>query len=510
MSDRATVSEKATIWILGDQINRSIAALTGATPSSHRILMVESTALLRSRRWHIQRAHFVICAMRRFATELRAEGFEVDYRTAESLPDGLREHRQAFQPSEVVVTEPSSWSASAMVERSGCRVVPSTQFLCHYQDFAIWRDEWLQSRKTFKMEDFYRWQRRRLNYLMDSRGEPETGVWNYDSENRQPPPKDAADHWPQPIQHELDELDHKVIAELAPYCTGQLPQGMWATTRQGALERLEHFIERVLPEFGPHEDAMTTQSWHLAHSLLSPYMNIGLLHPREVCDAVQLAYEQGRVSIASAEGFIRQVIGWREYVWGLYWLKMPEYAGLNVLEAQRDLPPVFTGQATTKMRCLSETLADIDTRAYAHHIQRLMIIGNLCLIAGVNPQQLNSWMWANFIDGAEWVMVPNVIGMSQFADGGQMATKPYASGGAYIDKMSDYCKGCFFDRKKRVGDDACPFTTLYWDFMARHEERFGRNARVAQQVRAAFKLSDLEQVRVRAQEVLTQLSAGEL
>jgi deoxyribodipyrimidine photolyase-related protein len=239
-------------------------------------------------------------------------------------------------------------------------------------------------------------------------------------------------------------------------------------------------------------------------------MNIGLLHPREVCDAVQLAYEQGRVSIASAEGFIRQVIGWREYVWGLYWLKMPEYAELNVLEAQRDLPPVFTGQATTKMRCISQTLLDIDTRAYAHHIQRLMIIGNLCLIAGVNPQQLNSWMWANFIDGAEWVMVPNVIGMSQFADGGQMATKPYASGGAYIDKMSDYCKGCVFDRKKRVGDDACPFTTLYWDFMARHEERFGRNARVAQQVRAAFKLTDLEQVRVRAQEVLTQLSAGEL
>jgi deoxyribodipyrimidine photolyase-related protein len=189
---------------------------------------------------------------------------------------------------------------------------------------------------------------------------------------------------------------------------------------------------------------------------------------------------------------------------------MPEYANLNVLEAQRDLPPVFTGQATTKMRCVSSTLADIEQRAYAHHIQRLMIIGNLCLIAGINPQQLTSWMWANFIDGAEWVMVPNVIGMSQFADGGQMATKPYASGGAYIDKMSDYCKGCAFDRKKRVGDDACPFTTLYWDFMARHEERFGRNARVAQQVRAAFKLTDLNEVRLRAQEVLAQLSAGEL
>ena len=505
-----TMSTKATVWIFGDQINRSMAALKEAQPASHRILMVESSSLLHSRQWHIQRAHFVISAMRHFASELRDEGFEVDYRTAESLPAGLREHQLAYSPTEVIVTEPSSWSARNMVDKFECRVIKSSQFLCHYDDFAKWREEWLQSRKTMKMEDFYRWQRRRLNYLMDARGEPETGVWNYDADNRQPPPKDPTNYWPQPLRDDLDEIDRHVIAELSPYCTGEAPSGWWATTRQGALARLDHFIEHVLAEFGPHEDAMTTQSWHLAHSLLSPYLNIGLLHPREVCDAVQLAYTQGRVSIASAEGFIRQIIGWREYVWGLYWLRMPEYATLNVLEAQRDLPPVFTGQATTKMNCLSSTLADIEQRAYAHHIQRLMIIGNLCLIAGINPQQLTSWMWANFIDGAEWVMVPNVIGMSQFADGGLMATKPYASGGAYIDKMSDYCKGCAFDRKKRVGDDACPFTTLYWDFMARHEERFGRNARVAQQVRAAFKLADLEQVRMRAEEVLAQLSAGEL
>lgn len=501
---------KSTVWVLGDQINRSIAALVDARPATHRILMVESSTLLHSKRWHIQRAHFVITAMRRFAAELRAEGFEVDYRNADSLPAGLLEHRQTFNPPEVIVTEPSSWSSLQMVERSECQVVRSVQFLCHYGDFSTWRDDWMQTRKTMKMEDFYRWQRRRLNYLVDSRGEPETGVWNYDADNRQPPPKDAADRWSEPVLDELDELDHQVIAELRPHCTGQAPTGLWATSRQGALARLDHFIQDVLPDFGPHEDAMTTQSWHLAHSLLSPYLNIGLLHPREVCDAVQQAYTEGRVSIASAEGFIRQIIGWREYVWGLYWLRMPEYANMNALDAQRDLPPVFTGQASTKMRCVEAALTDVDARAYAHHIQRLMVIGNLCLIAGVQPQQLTSWMWTNFIDGAEWVMVPNVIGMSQFADGGLMATKPYASGGAYIDKMSDYCKGCAYDRKKRVGDDACPFTTLYWDFMARHEERFGRNARVAQQVRAAFKLSDLDEVRLRATQVLNQLSAGEL
>lgn len=504
------IAPTTTVWILGDQINRSVAALVDAQPASHRILMVESIKLLRSRQWHIQRAHLVITSMRRFAAELQAEGFEVDYQKADSLPAGLQQHRDTFRPTEVVVTEPSSSSGRQMVEQLGCKVVESTQFLCHYREFATWREQWLQGRKTLKMEDFYRWQRRRLNYLMDSHGEPETGVWNYDNDNRQPPPKDSAARWADPILDPLDDLDHEVIAELRPLCTGQAPIGLWATSRHGALTRLHHFIEHVLPDFGPHEDAMTTKSWHLAHSLLSPYLNIGLLHPREVCDAVQLAYNQGRVPIASAEGFIRQIIGWREYVWGLYWLKMPEYATLNALDAQRDLPPVFTGQASTKMHCVASALADIDTRAYAHHIQRLMIIGNLCLISGVQPQQLTSWMWANFIDGAEWVMVPNVIGMSQFADGGQMATKPYASGGAYIDKMSDYCKDCAFDRKKRVGDDACPFTTLYWDFMARHEERFGRNARVAQQVRAAFKLSDLDEVRLRAAHVLEQLSAGEL
>jgi deoxyribodipyrimidine photolyase-related protein len=482
-----------TVWVLGDQLNRHQAALAEARPGTHRILFVESDGLIRSRRWHLQRAHLVLASMRRFADELRREGFEVDYRRAPSLRQGLADHRAEFEPDTVSVTEPNSWSGRTMVQDVSCRVVRSTQFLCHYEEFADWRAEWLRSRKTFKMEDFYRWQRRRLKYLMDADGEPTTGIWNYDADNRQPPPKDAASRWQPPIQDELDDLDHQLIAELRPHCTGQ-----------------EHFIDRVLPQFGPHEDAMTTQSWHLAHSLLSPYLNIGLLHPREVCDAVQAAYEAGTVSIASAEGFIRQVIGWREYVWGLYWLGMPEYAAMNELEARRDLPPVFTGEATTEMRCLSSALADVDARAYAHHIQRLMVIGNLCLTAGVDPQQLTDWMWSNFIDGAEWVMVPNVIGMSQFADGGRMATKPYASGGAYIDKMSDYCKGCRFDRTKRVGDDACPFTTLYWDFMARHEKRFVRNARVAQQVRAAFKLSDLDAVRARAREVLDKLSAGEL
>ena len=471
--------------------------------------MVESRAKLASKSWHVQRAHFVLSSMRHFADGLRSDGFVVDYRHATSLSAGFHDHVTEFAPATVSVTEPASFRALAMVRRLGCNVERSNQFLCHYDDFA----DWASGRRSFKMEDFYRWQRTRLDYLMDGPSGERTPVgdrWNFDAENRQPPPKDGVNHWPEPLVDELDEIDWAVLDDVAPHCHGAAPHGLWATTRAGALRRLDHFVTRLLPEFGPHEDAMTTGSWHLAHSLLSPYLNIGLLTPAEVCDAVQSAFDNGDVPIESAEGFIRQVIGWREYVWGLYWMWMPDYASLNALDARRPLPPVFADPSSTKMRCVSSTLADVHDRAWAHHIQRLMVIGNLSLIAGLDPQQLTDWMWENFVDGAEWVMVPNVIGMSQFADGGRMATKPYASGGAYIDKMSDYCKGCHYDRKKRVGDDACPFTTLYWDFMARHEATLGRNPRVAQQVRAAFKLSDLAAVRERATHVLDGLARGEV
>lgn len=471
--------------------------------------MVESRAKLSSKRWHVQRAHFVLSSMRHFADDLRSEGFDVDYRHAPSLADGFHDHVAEFSPSVVSVTEPASHRGLAMVRALGCSVERSNQFLCHYDDFATWAS----GRRSFKMEDFYRWQRTRLDYLMEGSSDeraPVGGRWNFDAENRRPPPKDGLNHWPEPLVDELDDIDRAVLTDIGPFCHGATPVGLWATTRAGALRRLDHFVSKLLADFGPHEDAMTTGSWHLAHSLLSPYLNIGLLSPSEVCDAVQRAFATGDVPIESAEGFIRQVIGWREYVWGLYWMWMPEYAEANALDARRPLPPVFTDATRTKMRCVSATLTDVHDRAWAHHIQRLMVIGNLSLIAGLDPQQLTDWMWENFVDGAEWVMVPNVIGMSQYADGGRMATKPYASGGAYIDKMSDYCKGCHYDRKKRVGDDACPFTTLYWDFMARHEGTFGRNPRVAQQVRAAFKLSDLDAVRRRATEVLDGLDRGDL
>ena len=492
-----------TTWVLGDQLNRDLGALARSHPGTHRILMVESRAKLRSRSWHRQRAHLVVTAMRRFADELRSEGFEVDYRHADSLAAGLREHRVDHDPSLVLATEPASWDGRELLAGLDVELVRTDQFLCHPEVFA----EWAGTRRSLRMEDFYRWQRRRLGYLMDGE-DPAGGRWNFDADNRERPPRDGR-AWPEPVRSELDALDRSVLAELPPGCWGAEPDGTWATSRAEALRRLRHAIDEVLPRFGPHEDAMLTTSWHLAHTLLSPYLNLGLLHPREVCDEVEIAYRSGAVPIASAEGLLRQVIGWREFVWGVYWLWMPTYRDRNELDARRALPPVFRG-APTHMRCVEHTLAAVHDHGWAHHIQRLMVLGNLSLLAGVRPRDLVEWMWSSFVDGAEWVMLPNVVGMALYADGGQMATKPYAGGGAYIDRMSDYCGACAYDRKRRTGDDACPFTTLYWDFLARHEERFGRNPRVAQQVRAAHRLDDLAAVRDRATEVLVRLDRGDL
>jgi deoxyribodipyrimidine photolyase-related protein len=494
-----------TVWVLGDQLNRRLGPLAQANPATHRVLLVESAAKLAERPWHRQRAHLVITAMRRLGAELRAEGFDVDHRRAASLTAGFRAHVAEHAPGRVQVMEPASWDGLDLVRRLGCDVTPSEQFLCHRDTFAAWA----ATRRTLKMEDFYRWQRRRLGYLMDG-DEPVTGRWNYDTENRRPPPRDGAGRWPAPLRTPLDDLDRAVLADLPRHCWGADPDGTWATSRAEALRRLDHFVVNVLPAFGPHEDAMTTASWHLAHSLLSPYLNLGLLLPGEVCDAVEAAYRRGEVPIASAEGFIRQVIGWREYVWGVYWLWMPAYRSANELGATRPLPPLYDGRAPTHMRCVEHALAAVRDHGWAHHIQRLMVLGNLALLAGVDPWATTTWMWASFVDGAEWVMVPNVIGMALHADGGRMATKPYAAGGAYIDRMSDYCRGCRYDRRRRTGDEACPFTTLYWDFLARHADRFARNPRLAQQVRAAERLADLPAVRERAGEVLELLDRGEL
>ena len=495
-----------TVWILGDQLRRDVGALRDRRPGEVRVLVVESRTKLASMRWHRQRAHLVLASLRRFVAELRADGFEVDHRVAETLPAGLHAHRAEFSPTRVVAMSPMSYEGERMLARAQVVVVPNEQFVCSGEEFA----GWAAGRRTMRMEDFYRWQRTRTGVLMDGDG-PVDGRWNFDAENREPPPTDGR-RWPEAMRDPLDAVDARVMLDVERWCPGAFgdpPDGTWATTRSGALARLQQFIGEVLPLFGPHEDAMLRHEWKLAHSALSPYLNLGLLHPQELVDAAEAAYRDGRVPIASAEGFIRQVLGWREYVWGLHQLWMPAYRDSNALGAELPLPPAFLG-GPTELACVAHTVAGIERRGWVHHIERLMVLGNLALTAGVRPDAMVEWMWASFVDGAEWVMLPNVLGMALYADGGRMATKPYASGGAYIDRMSDHCRDCRFDPKKRTGTDACPFTTLYWDFLARNEEALRGNNRMGNQLGSMRRLRDLDEVRERAVEVRDRLARGTL
>lgn len=494
-----------TIWILGDQLNRNIGPLRARNPGDCRVLLVESANKLGSKRWHRQRRHLVVSAMRHFAEELRAEGFDVDYRFASSLPAGLRQHVDEFAIERVIAMEPMSWNGRAMLAQEGVEVDRNDQFCCHYEDFASWAAD----RKSLKMEDFYRWQRVRLDLLMEGDSTPAGGRWNFDHDNRERPPTDGRS-WPPITEFELDEIDRQVVSEFGSKVWGAEPNGTWPVTRAQALTRLDDFIAQGLAPFGAHEDAMLSAEWKLAHSVLSSSMNIGLLHPSEVVAAAEAAYRSGDAPINSVEGFVRQVVGWREYVWGLYWLWMPEYRSENGLGAVRPVPPAFAGKSSTKMACVANAVRHLDEHGYTHHIERLMVFGNLALTSGVDPAAMTEWMWASFVDGAEWVMLPNVIGMALHADGGRMATKPYASGGAYINKMSDSCKDCHYKPSKRTGDNACPFTTLYWDFLARNESTLADNYRLARQMAGMRRLSDLDEVRARAAEVLLALDAGEL
>jgi deoxyribodipyrimidine photolyase-related protein len=332
-------------------------------------------------------------------------------------------------------------------------------------------------------------------------GKPVGERWNYDAENRLPPPKNY--EWPEYLEHNRDEIDLEVAREL-----GHIPTKTWATTREGALRQLENFIKNHLNGFGPYEDAIAKDNWALHHSLLSPYLNNGLLHASEVVERVVKAFEAGKAPIESVEAFVRQVIGWREYINGMYWFLGEEYRNQNHLGANRNLLPLFSDSTKTEMNCVKSVVADVEARAWVHHIPRLMVLSNLALITGVNPQEFLDWMREQFIDAADWVMVPNIIGMGVHADGGKMMTKPYAAGGAYLNRMTQSCKGCKYDPKLRVGENACPFTTLYWDFLDRHKDQFAKNHRMSQQVNGLKRLSDLSELRVRAREVLDGLSAG--
>ncbi len=487
---------KRIIYIPFDHLHRSFGALKDADPTNDLIVLVESERMTSGRNWHKERLFFLISSARHFAQSLESEGFTVEYIKAPTTIDGLDVLSTKHKKLPILCAEPSSFTQYEALKMHGVSFVDNDFFLTPRPLFKQWADE----QKTFLMENFYRKQRIRLNVLMEGK-EPVGGAWNFDKDNRLPPPKkyEGAPY----LEHKRDKIDEEVAAELA-----HTPTTTWATTRQGALSQLQNFTSNHFAEFGPLEDAMTTQNWALHHSLLSPYLNNGLLHASEVINAAIKEFKTGGIPIESAEGFIRQIIGWREYVNGIYWFLGPSYRENNQLSAERKLLPLFSDPGATKMACMAQTVGDIKDRAWVHHIPRLMLLSNLALITGTNPQEFLDWMREVFIDASEWVMVPNVIGMGVHADGGAMMTKPYAAGGAYISRMSNYCKGCVYNPKLRVGDSACPFTTLYWDFLDRHRETFAKNHRMSQQVFGLKRLSDLPELKLRAQEVLAGLEQG--
>jgi deoxyribodipyrimidine photolyase-related protein len=484
------------IFVAFDHLNENYGALKNSNPAKDVIVLVESARMTTGRKWHGQRLHFLISSARHFAAHLEKLGYTVRYEKAAATIDGLQKVKKDFPDLPVISAEPSSFRQFAALKEFGVEFVPNDFFLTPRPLFAQWAD----GQKSYLMENFYRLQRARLNVLME-KGKPVGGAWNFDKENRLPPPKNYT--WPDYLEHSRDQIDKEVAAEI-----GYSPDGTWATTRNGALAQLKNFIDNHFAQFGPYEDAMALDNWALHHSLLSPYLNNGLLHAQEVIDAAEVAFKTGEIPIASAEGFIRQIIGWREYVNGMYWYLGPEYRENNQLGASRPLLPLFGDSTKTQMNCVKTIVSDIESRAWVHHIPRLMVLSNLALITGTNPQEFLDWMREVFIDASEWVMVPNVIGMGLHADGGAMMSKPYAAGGAYISRMGSYCKGCVYDPKLRVGDTACPFTTLYWDFLDRHKETFVKNHRMSQQVNGLKRLSDLEELGVRAQQVLEGLDKG--
>jgi deoxyribodipyrimidine photolyase-related protein len=476
------------IPILGDQLSHSLASLNDVEKADAVVLLMEVADETTYVRHHKRKIALILSAMRHFAEELRGAGWSVDYvrlddaSNSGSFTGEVARAVERHQPSIIRIVEAGEWRVKMMIDdwpkRFGVpvEVLPDDRFVCSILEFQTWA----QSRNDLMMEFFYREMRRKTGLLITVDGGPEGGQWNLDKENRARPKRGL--NYPEPMHFEPDETTSEVLAMVATRFAdhfGRLEKFALPVTAGQAHRALRHFVRTGLPDFGTYQDAMVTgQDW-LYHSWLSPALNLGLLTPLEVAQAAADAYAAGDVALNAAEGFIRQIIGWREYVRGYYWLEMPQVADANVLEATRPLPEFYwTGE--TDMLCMAEAVRNTRDHGYAHHIQRLMVLGNFAMLAGVRPQHVADWFLVVYADAYEWVELPNVIGMSQHADGGRLATKPYAGGGAYINRMSDHCGRCRYDVKQKTGPEACPFNALYWDFLARHERRFRRNRRMTQ------------------------------
>ncbi|MEN8891530.1 cryptochrome/photolyase family protein [Planktotalea arctica] len=503
------------ILILGDQLSLDVAALRAADKATDVIVMAEVFSEATYVRHHPKKIAFIFAAMRKFAQSLRGAGWQVlysqldDTQNGGSVPAELLRRAEETGAGEVIATRPGEWRLIDALEQAPLKVtlLEDDRFLATHGEF----EAWAEGRKALRMEYFYRDMRRKTGLLMEG-GKPVGDKWNFDHDNRKAAPDQI--NYSGPLSFEPDDTTRDVmdlVAASFPDHFGALDGFNFATTREEALRAMAHFITHALPRFGDFQDAMLSENKFLYHAVLSPYLNAGLLGPLEICEAAEQAYRDGHAPINAVEGFIRQIIGWREYVRGIYFLEGPNYTGRNALEHKRDLPALYWG-SETKMHCMSKAVAQTRDEAYAHHIQRLMITGNFALLAGIDPVQVHEWYLEVYIDAFEWVEAPNTIGMSQFADGGIIASKPYVSSGAYINRMSNYCKSCHYSVKDKTGEAACPFNVLYWDFLMRHKERFSGNPRMGNMYRTWERMDEghRDTVLSDASALLQRLDAGEV
>ena len=495
------------IVVLGDQLDADSTVFEGFDPELDWIWMAEVSGEA-THVWNSQcRISMFLAAMRHFRDRLRERGWPVAYRQlnvsgsqwsygdradlglaegAETLASQLALTLDRLRPAEVHAVDPGEWrlkdQLQGVARAAGIAWVtrPDQHFFSSPEDFAAHA----RGRKQLRLEFFYRELRQRTGFLMDG-DQPAGGQWNYDAENRESFGKQGPGFVPAPRRFPPDALTQEVLAMVQERFSshpGSVTAFDWPLTAAEAQSTLDDFIAHRLPEFGRWQDAMWTGEPWLYHSRLSAVLNLKLLHPRTVLEATENAYLSGRVPLPAAEGFIRQILGWREYVRGVYWHSMPGYLERNALGAHQPLPRFFwTGD--TEFNCLRHSLRQTLDLGYAHHIQRLMVTGLFSLLVGVHPKEVHGWYLAVYVDAVEWVELPNTLGMSQYADGGVMASKPYIATGKYIQRMSNYCQGCQFDPAQATGPKACPFTTLYWDFLARHQALLAKNPRMSLQVR---------------------------
>lgn len=474
--------------VLGDQLSSGISSLRDIEKND-TVLFYEGLDEFTHVKHHKKKIAFLMSARRHFAEELKADGFKVKYifledkSNTQNFATAVKLVTAEMQPAitKIIITQPSEWYLKDKIDtikkslnKIELEVREPDHFLCSDKEFF----SWASGRKVLTMEYFYRMMRKKYNILLTSDLKPKGGKWNFDHMNRNPLKGDMK--IPEVYLFEADTISKKcleIVAEKFSDHFGDLEPFDFAVTREDALIALKNFIEERLVRFGSYQDAMVESKPFLFHSCLSMYINVSLLSPLECIAAAETAYNSGKAPINSVEGFIRQILGWREYVRGIYEYKMPSYRNENFLEAKKNLPEFFWS-GKTEMNCLHQCISETKRNAYAHHIQRLMVLGNFCLIAGIDPKEVNEWYWIVYADAFEWVELPNVSGMILFADGGLLGTKPYAASGTYINKMSNYCANCKYSPTVKLGKKACPFNYLYWDFMIRNKDRLKNNHRM--------------------------------